>query len=306
MFTNCSTTALFKLIFPSTPYMLLSDSPVPHDTIKFKGMDSMYVPYHCGTLADWLLMMVALVNSLIQSISEFRVATLWIPSAFLLLHIPSTYTPYFAHLVSGWQYKAYIYNTAAFGDYVAAARVCLQICEQSDRICHEQLDPSTPVAVGYGSCINSKFNNDLTCNFIPLITSVAHACAVSSCSKRTLGRPIAKIHSEEIGLCDGTVLDADYPAIELITGGGSSLFGNRFGVPFCDEHGAWLCRGITSIEIISCYSINTSSLMGRTCHHNLDVIVDSLLPECLPWKTGSYIAQSTARTNQIFDSHVYA
>ena len=134
----------------------------------------------------------------------------------------------------------------------------------------------------YGLHIDSKNEMDLTCVTVPLTTNTSIACSIHNDTNPVFSLPIAIIPSTHASLENGVALDTDYPKMEPHTTSVCTSFGKRFGVPFLDRHGSWLCRKITSLELIACYSINVKYLISSIGQHQLDSMTDSLLPGCLP------------------------
>ena len=65
-FTCQSTTRLFSALLPDQKFILLSALYTAHLMYNYAGMNTMYIPYQCGTIADWLLDMVDIININIQ------------------------------------------------------------------------------------------------------------------------------------------------------------------------------------------------------------------------------------------------
>ena len=61
-----SISKLFQLFFPSSPYSFLLDFKAATIKVGFRGMDAMYIPYHCVTVVDWTLAMIDIINKLIE------------------------------------------------------------------------------------------------------------------------------------------------------------------------------------------------------------------------------------------------
>ena len=118
----------------------------------------------------------------------------------------------------------------------------------------------------------------------------------------SLPLPMDASHSPEI------VLHPSYPAIKpLCSGGGqirSSVFGNRFGVPFCDHNGVNYCRPLSCTELLGCYSHPKEIIPERTLWPRLDIILDALLPASLPLEFTSCIASSELRLGRVYDEQV--
>ena len=69
--------------------------------VSFRGMDGMYIPQNCGTVADWILTMMTIINKLVQTCDLFHSATLWIPSPYMLWPVPDRYNKCFQQLAVG-------------------------------------------------------------------------------------------------------------------------------------------------------------------------------------------------------------
>ena len=90
-FTSPSTSKLFELLFPSINISLLSVYNAATPQVNFSGMDDMCIPRHCGTVADWILTIMYIISKLVQACDLFHVATLWIPSPYILWPVPDRY-----------------------------------------------------------------------------------------------------------------------------------------------------------------------------------------------------------------------
>ena len=59
------------------------------------------------------------------------------------------------------------------------------------------------------------------------------------------------------------ILDPMFPEMErTLYNNESSFFGQRFGVPFQSSNGLWYARNITSIELLSVYSIDIDKIQS--------------------------------------------
>ena len=100
LFISPSISTLFQIMSPSSPYSFLPTFKAATIKVGFRGMDDMYIPYHCDTVADWNSTMIDIINKLIESSTIFQLATLWVPSTYMSLPIPARYRKFILHLVT--------------------------------------------------------------------------------------------------------------------------------------------------------------------------------------------------------------
>ena len=184
----------------------------------------MYIPYHCGTVVDWTLTMICIINKLIESSTIFQLATLWIPSTYMASPILDKYSKRFLQLATGWTYQTTSCNSATYGDWMSAHRVYFQISRPSDKALMANTAPDISLSSSYGLHIDSKKNEDLTCTSFPLTTNVSIACNISNNHTIMSSLPIAMIPSMDISLDSGIILDLDYPAMEPTSDGSCKFF----------------------------------------------------------------------------------
>ena len=153
---------------------------------------------------------------------------------------------------------------------IVSLLVFFKIFRTSDNVPGVDAAPTITPISSHGLYIDSKNDKDLTCVTVPLATNTSIACNIPKDVDLVSSLPIAIIPSVNVGLYNGIVLNTDYSAMEPYTTSMCNGFGKRFGVPFWDKHSSWLCRKITSLELISCYSIDIRYLMNSICQHQLN------------------------------------
>ena len=80
------------------------------------------------------------------------------------------------------------------------------------------------------------------------------------------------------------VLYPSHTAMEPNLGLHTSEFGKRFGIHFYDSNDRWYARPISSLEFLRCYGVHPNLLDNPHIWLGMDVILDQLLPGCLPIK----------------------
>ena len=127
-------------------------------------MDAIFFPYCCGTVSDWLLKIVAVVNLVTLKFSNMRHASFWIPLHFLSSPFLSKYTLCMKLLSSGWIYSTHVYNSASYGDCVSAHRIYFQVFKFTEAGTENSGKceiPSTPMDCGYNKYINVSHSDKL-------------------------------------------------------------------------------------------------------------------------------------------------
>ena len=107
IYTSQSTATLFPILFPDHPISKLSTLREHSLRLDYTGIDTMFIPYHCGILSNWLLQMICIINSLVKNCPRFQQACLWIPHSFLPIPLTPQYAACFDSLVEGWLYSVY-------------------------------------------------------------------------------------------------------------------------------------------------------------------------------------------------------
>ena len=303
--SHASLLLLFPVLFPNHPITQIDNTP----RFNYADINAMFVPYYCGALTEWLFRMIGIINTFICDCSRFKQASLWIPQVFL----PNPLTPHYAtclsKLTKGWIHNMHTYNSAFFDDCVAAHRVCVQIFNEiEDGMINagKYSQPDDHTQCSYGTHIDNKQNDEMA------TTTVAPPFdIVTSSSSPTYGEShlvlfIATVVDPREYFMNGVVLHPDFTASEPNAGDIQTTFGKRFGILFQSLHGEWFSRPILSKELMHCYSIRKKSLTNPTVLLQMDVALDTLLPDCLPYELTKYAAQEVERTNNIYDTMSYA
>ena len=123
----------------------------------------MFVPYVSGAITEWLASMVILINALVERCNKFYLGTIWINKEFYPSCIIPCCQAILGNLLPGWCYNSNLYNTADFGDKVAAHRMELRVYKVLDTD-YEVDKPYTPQYNihedrGYGHILSSELNN---------------------------------------------------------------------------------------------------------------------------------------------------
>ena len=190
------------------------------------------------------------------------------------------------YLLPGWCYTSHVYNTAEFGDKVAAHRVKFRIFQTLDT--DYNLDQHyTPYynrldERGYSPTLSPELNNPTDLYSIVLPQDILTLTPSSPTPELSTLYALPLPESEDILHTPEIFLHPLYPAIEpMYSGGGqirSSIFGNRFGVPFCDDSGINYCRLLSCTELLECYSRPKETIPERTLWSLPDALLDALLP----------------------------
>ena len=92
----------------------------------------MFVTYVSGMLTSWLTSDISIMSKFAKEFPLFYQGTLWIPSKFYTKSSIPIYLCILKSIQSGWIYCIHHYNTAEFGNSIAAQRVSLKIFCMSD------------------------------------------------------------------------------------------------------------------------------------------------------------------------------
>ena len=145
-----------EILFPSIDILLLSKFDAHTSQLNFRGMDSMYIPHHCITVADWILTMIDIITGLIQSCTQFYFATLWIPHPYLVWPVPDKYISCFRYLAVDWTHRASSCNSATYGDSISATRICFKISRIDDKLSSFDNSATIPPISSYGLHLDQK------------------------------------------------------------------------------------------------------------------------------------------------------
>ena len=99
-----------------------------------------------------------------------------------------------------------------------------------------------------------------------------------------------------------------YPSREPLASGScrcvTIIFGNQFGVPFCDNDGTIYFRPLAGIELLLCYAIPQEIILENSLRAGLNPIVDALLPVCIPFRLLSCVASPASQLGYLYDSQL--
>ena len=153
----------------------------------------------------------------------------------------------------------------------------------------------------YGLHIDSHSNDESTFSIVKLPSDILTSHHTPTSVDYDLCLHIATVVRDDPSYGDSVVLHPDYPASEPLVVNVITSFGKRFGVPFQVSHGPWFTRSLSSMKLLSCYSIKTLSLKEPSIILNMDAVVDTLLLGCLPRNLASCLAQSLHCTNITYE-----
>ena len=211
-----------------------------HQLLGIAGFDSMFIPYLCGSSIEWITSMVHCITHMIENNSNFYLATLWIPTAF----IPQNISIIIAHLNCPWGFTISTYNSSSSGDCISAKRACITFMQETNT--HEDcttMDASNS-ATGYGTHINEVYNIEMDCCTITLPDDAVIHRSTAVARDRLMPKVAATVNSCSNSYAQGLILHPDYPASEPTLMQQGEVFGKRFGVPFRNNEGRWLARPI--------------------------------------------------------------
>ena len=189
---------------------------------SFHGIDAMFIPYKNGSVTTWLSNMIALFNA-IASISTVLIqGEFWISEEFY----PASMVPLFQSILKsisqGWLYTMNKYNTANYGDYVAAKRVSIRIYKSSDIATVPNIADRYPCSNnlaldrGYQPCINTSMNVIAQQSTILLPPDVLKSAHHNDPSKLSTPLVIAHTSIDKNGSGRSFILHPEYPCMEPI------------------------------------------------------------------------------------------
>ena len=215
------------------------------------------------------------------------------PSPFLIDPFSTSICSMLSKLSSIWSYCTRVYNAANFGDNVSAVRMWIQITKctilyQPEASCG--ILSSISLDDGYGKYINDSYNDELVIPTVPLPPDTIQPIDSVPFHPHYLPQTIDEAEVASRYCPSSRILHPDYPAANPMLKDSSLQFGKRFGIPFCWKDGSLKIRAISSSEVILCYSILLTLLQDTTVWLGKDNIIDSLLPDALPYNLASYAA----------------
>ena len=307
IYSSTQLSTIFAMLYPNIQYKIVEDLKsllTLHPGIwqsQVVGLDSMFVPYLCGSVAEWLLDMISLLSCLSQSSNGFNLATLWIPSAF----IPHNLSYFLDKLPSPWQYTTKVYNAAAFGDKVSAQRLCIHLCQHEHWSTVFCIPCSPPLDAGYSPHISHAYNMVLDDCTIPIPNDTFTLSKAAVGSNVLLPKVIATVDDTTTHPIQNSILHPGHPIAEPALVPYGSIFGRRFGVPFQSPDGIWLARPLATLELLLCYSIPRHMLHNPSLIFDQDLVIDKLIIGCIPYQLCAAIATSAHQLHNKFENLSY-
>ena len=127
-------TPLFHVLHPSSSVQIMdSDAfPVSIKELLFYGIDAMFISYRDQTLPSWLSSTLSIINMAAIICSLYYQGCIWIPQDFYPANLVAIVTIILSSVSSGWRYTSHRYNSAVFGDTVAAWCIGIKIFRDND------------------------------------------------------------------------------------------------------------------------------------------------------------------------------
>ena len=181
-------------------------------------------------------------------------------------------------------------TSAVYSDIVHAMRTCVIVIRDGTVNLYAPTT-STPlldtVTIGYGSHIEVSYNSTLDSATISLPINVladsnepiSHASHHSLVIEQ-LSPPDSRYHK-------AVVPHPDYPTSEPLRSSRTDSFRRRFDVPFIGTNGGCYARPFIPLELVVCYSIDTSFLCNPILWLSVDYVLDYLLSGFLPARLAS-------------------
>ena len=274
----------------------------------------MFIPYNSCTLSAWLSSTISLINLAADACPLFYQRTIWVPKDFYPDSLTNTVTTILSLIVSGWMYTSHCYNAATFGDAVAASCIGIKIFRDNDT--NYSMDArytnnnSIVVSLGYEQYIDTMLNTPVNMYSIPLPPDVLLPNPDFYLPPAMLPLQVASTSTSSDWELASPILHPLYPGIGPLppgqVSGIHSVFGRRLGIPFLDIDGSMYGWPLSGAELLSCYSIPKYIHPASTTWPRLDVILDALLPDCLPLRMVDCIASSVSRIDRVYDTQLLA
>ena len=275
-------------------------------------MDICFIPHCNGNVIEWTRELARLISAIVDINSLFVQATGWIRSDYCSPEIQSVVASTLkANLPSHWSFAIHHYNTARFGDIVAAHRTGIQLYDASHQIMNHG-DAFQPIrAEVYPSletCIAVEQQN--TCD--DTVLSIPNDAFQMNNDDQPLdqfeSRPFAQYNSIDTGQDDQktscVILDREFPGREPQESQG--IFGHRFGIPFLDKvKQLWFARELSTQELLHMYSITTSQVHNQVVLYAISQYIDKLIPCSLPYQFRSATLDESSRDGHIQDYFCY-
>ena len=94
---------------------------------------------------------------------------------------------------------------------------------------------------------------------------------------------VARLDPSGLSIIASVVIHPEFPALEPGSHKDASIFGRQLGGSFLNDDGVWYARPLSSLELLLCYSVDSTLLINLQICLVMDSTLDILSPGNIPF-----------------------